>query len=225
MRWYILAVLGLVSIGCRAPAPTLDPFAPYGARVIPPPATGSIGSTNGYYQPPPAGIPGAAPATSQNPLQPVPSVATPPTTPPRTSAVPGGNWQSTSGPNQFGYANGASTPGPGMSWSIPNYGPAQVAQAGAAMPYPPPGTYYAEPIPTAPNDYPPPSTFAPGDSYMAGATYAAQGMPIASPPSPIRNPGYGDYAGDTVYIPHADPYLAAHAPNYGPVQHGWRRRQ
>jgi len=40
----ILIVLG-TSVGCHAPMPTLDPFAAYGPRRVPPPATGSIGPT------------------------------------------------------------------------------------------------------------------------------------------------------------------------------------
>ena len=49
----ILIVLG-TSVGCHAPMPTLDPFAAYGPRRVPPPATGSIGPTGKvpYYEAP-----------------------------------------------------------------------------------------------------------------------------------------------------------------------------
>ncbi|MCA9266213.1 MAG: hypothetical protein R3E01_26210 [Pirellulaceae bacterium] len=48
----LIAILYLT--GCRAPRPSYDPFAVYGPKVVPPPATGTLGQPNSYYQPPPA---------------------------------------------------------------------------------------------------------------------------------------------------------------------------
>lgn len=111
----------VVLSGCRAPEATMDPFVGYGARVIPPPATGSVGTAPGYF-PPTASLPNAAgaapamaPATSFVPPQgltpptanpgtpsPVPLQAVPPNNgtlllPPQASQwQPDGNWQTAS---------------------------------------------------------------------------------------------------------------------------------
>lgn len=118
LGWLALAVS---LVGCNSPRPTFDPFAPYGSRRIPPPATGSIGRPTGYYQSPavpsgsnfqpvpsqagfapPTFIPqaqvagGVAPAIPNFQPSPSPSTFVPPTfAPPRTFAAPlaNGNWQ------------------------------------------------------------------------------------------------------------------------------------
>jgi|GEM_PF-7037544 len=72
-----LAVLFLVAglLGCRASTPAADPFSTYGSTRIPPPATGTIGSPDPYFQP---GQPGPVPpAGSSSPLLgPRPSLGT-----------------------------------------------------------------------------------------------------------------------------------------------------
>jgi len=76
LGWLVLSpciwlTLPLGIVGCNSPAPAFDPFAPYGARLIPPPTTGSIGPSGGYDQSPTAGGPNSlAPS-----LAPVPSQA------------------------------------------------------------------------------------------------------------------------------------------------------
>ncbi len=118
----------VVLSGCRAPEATVDPFVGYGSRVIPPPATGSIGTAPGYF-PPTASLPqtasaapALAPATSFVPPQglaptatipstpsPVPLQAVPPNNgtlllPPQTSQwQPDGHWQTASASQPASY--------------------------------------------------------------------------------------------------------------------------
>jgi hypothetical protein len=84
-------------VGCRAPAPTFDPFAPYGPRRVPPPATGSIGESSGYYQPPAQPLPAAPPsgASVPGPMQAIPSLGTTSIDSPRPmTEYSEGAWQS-----------------------------------------------------------------------------------------------------------------------------------
>jgi len=53
------AVLLAVTAGCKAPTPVFDPLAGYGRATVPPPATGSFGRPDNYYNG------GAAPAANQ----------------------------------------------------------------------------------------------------------------------------------------------------------------
>ena len=50
----LAALLTLVTLmaGCRAPMPSFDVLAPYGTTRVPPPATGTMGTPDTYYQAP-----------------------------------------------------------------------------------------------------------------------------------------------------------------------------
>ena len=213
MRWWlVLTLVGLLHAGCRAPAPTIDPFAPYGARVIPPPPTGSIGSPNGYLQPAPGTIPVAPGGTaSGNALQPVPPVATQPAAP-RTSSLPNhGQWESAG--NGFGYV-------------IPNQPNIAMTSAVAASPLPANAATYASPsyqaAPATVADYVQPGT------YMQQGPVMQSGMQVADPlaahpsslrPSVVRQPFIESACcppgvGDTVLVPQAEPYAPAGVPSY-----------
>ena len=49
MRWFVLCLLLLASIGCKQPS-TLDPFSAYGPQTITPPPTGTAGRDDPYYR-------------------------------------------------------------------------------------------------------------------------------------------------------------------------------
>ncbi len=92
------ATMLAVAAGCKAPTPVFDPLAGYGRATVPPPATGSFGRPDSYYNG------GAAPATntgSQLPMAATNAYATN-VNPPAASALnqdagytqPGGlNWR------------------------------------------------------------------------------------------------------------------------------------
>ena len=240
--WFALTVLCLIGAGCRAPTPTIDPFAPYGARVIPPPATGAIGAPNGYYQPAPAGIPANGPMgpsqigpTSMNPLQDVPPVANQPAAP-RTSSVPNpGNWESASygwgqsyGAYPYGQTMPVSATAPSATTPSPVYVPS-VAPASHNAPF----NYAAPPVSVV--DY---------QQNPLAPTTVQQPLPIRPSGGEVvvSGPDYGPgcCTGDTVYIPQSGSYVAANTtgymtgpsyatgPSYGMASAhttGWRRRR
>ncbi len=61
-RFFALISCALLLVGCRAPTPSMNVFAPYGSATVPPPGTGAIGGSGNYYAPPtpPANVPGQA---------------------------------------------------------------------------------------------------------------------------------------------------------------------
>ncbi len=50
-RLLAITSLVLVLVGCRAPTPSMNVFAPYGSATVPPPPTGAIGNSGSYYAP------------------------------------------------------------------------------------------------------------------------------------------------------------------------------
>ena len=50
-RLSLCLLILLLGAGCRAPMPKFKPLAAYGPTRVPPPATGSFGTGNAYYQP------------------------------------------------------------------------------------------------------------------------------------------------------------------------------
>lgn len=52
MRVVGLLVAGLFLAGCRAPTPSFNVLAPWGSETVPPPPTGSVGTSADYYAPP-----------------------------------------------------------------------------------------------------------------------------------------------------------------------------
>ena len=64
----------LVAAGCRAPTPTFDPFSVYGSKRIPPPATGTVGPGDTYYQPSNPNTPGTFQPAPELPASPPPSL-------------------------------------------------------------------------------------------------------------------------------------------------------
>ena len=106
----LIAVMCLV--GCRAPAPSFNAFAPYGTPHVPPPTTGSVGTPNSYYQAPsglPPAQPSAQPPTTGLPTTPLPTTPLP-TTPTGPTAPTLGTPPTTPLPTY-----GASTETAGMS--------------------------------------------------------------------------------------------------------------
>ena len=91
------AWLAVFLVGCRAPTPSFNVLAPWGSATVPPPPTGSVGTSADYYAPPTpppaASGSGAAPNRTSNaaPNSPPPSGGSEATgtslqrgTPPRT---------------------------------------------------------------------------------------------------------------------------------------------
>jgi hypothetical protein len=100
----LLAVI-LLLVGCQSTKSSFDPFAIYGPRRVPPPATGTIGQPNSYDQPP-ATLPAAPPVSSSLPpvnLQQPPSGLPPRqtrTTPAQSvSSASAAQWQPAAAPN------------------------------------------------------------------------------------------------------------------------------
>jgi hypothetical protein len=68
LRSAAILLVAWSAIGCRAPKPSFNVFAPYGSSRVPPPPTGSMGNPGAYYQPPGARPPGSqSPATNPQP--------------------------------------------------------------------------------------------------------------------------------------------------------------
>ncbi len=100
----LLAVI-LLLVGCQSTKSTFDPFAIYGPRRVPPPATGTIGQPHSYDQPP-ATLPAAPPVSSSLPpvnLQQPPSGLPPRQTrissDPNVSSASATHWQPAAAPN------------------------------------------------------------------------------------------------------------------------------
>ncbi len=76
MRLLATISLALLLMGCRAPTPSMNVFAPYGSATVPAPPTGTIGGSGGYYAP-------QSPATTvpNQPLPTQPPASPPPSTP------------------------------------------------------------------------------------------------------------------------------------------------
>ena len=55
-----------VAMGCRAPMPSFNVFAPYGPGRVPPPCTGSYGAPANYYRPGAAAVTDSAAHLAQN---------------------------------------------------------------------------------------------------------------------------------------------------------------
>lgn len=90
-RWFALCLIPICLAGCRAPRPTLDSLGAFGNPCVPPPATGTVGYGQGYYQHPVVG-------STARTLQTVPSLGSAPTQL-RTSQVPQQEtWNSASRP-------------------------------------------------------------------------------------------------------------------------------
>ncbi len=71
MKW-LLAVAGMAmfSMGCHAPTPSVDSMsvlAPYGSATVPPPKTGTVGTSGAYYVPPTAPPAAASGASATQP--------------------------------------------------------------------------------------------------------------------------------------------------------------
>lgn len=73
MKWHVALTIIVVGMaGCHAPTPSFDVLAPYGPQRVPPPGTGSHGTSGTYYNrtsPPATSVPGVSsgstdPATS-----------------------------------------------------------------------------------------------------------------------------------------------------------------
>ena len=186
-NWWALAGIVLAA-GCQSSYPVASPFGPYGMRVVPPPATGTVGVPSGYpappaYQPPPMGNGAARPCpVSRRRLQ-----------PPRDRGDVG-NWESAHNPNgaDFGlappimprnpYAN-AETP---LHAGLPPYREAQ------QLSWQPPRTSPSQPM------------YGSG-----GAPYYPAGAPsqIADQPPQFAGPPPSYSVADTVYIPPVRPSI------------------
>ncbi len=68
MRLLAVACIAMFAVGCHAPTPSMNSMsllAPYGSATVPPPKTGTVGTSGAYYAPPtapPAAVGGAAAA-------------------------------------------------------------------------------------------------------------------------------------------------------------------
>lgn len=72
-----IVVICVSFMGCRAPKPSMNVFAPYGSSRVPPPATGSMTNPNAYYQPPNGAPPAQAPTQTPAGATTAPSLGSP----------------------------------------------------------------------------------------------------------------------------------------------------